>query len=243
MILYVNGDSHSAGAEAVNTYCFAEDDSKYRTLGRLPHPDNLAVSYGQILANKMNCQLHCDAESASSNHRIIRTTWEYFTGIQGLPAGRADFVVIGWSTWERKEFQDPATGIAWQVNAGGIGADWPLWLKEQYPKFISELDWSNEMRMAHSKVHQFHLDLKRKGIRHLVFNTYSYFDAAHLGQTYTWDNCYLEPYNPKGTYYEWCIDKGFEPVSKNSYHFGADAHAAWAEHLYTQIVQMCLTQK
>jgi hypothetical protein len=163
--------------------------------------------------------------------------------VQGLPAGKADFVVIGLSTWERKEFQDPATGIAWQVNAGGVGEDWPLWLKEQYPKFIGELDWANEMRMAHSKVHQFHLNLKRQGIRHLFFNTYSYFDADQLGQTYTWDNSYLEPYNPRGTYYEWCIDKGFAPVSKNSYHFGADAHQAWAEHLYAQIVQLCLTQK
>jgi len=243
MILYVNGDSHSAGAEAVNTYCFAEDDSRYRGLGRLPHPDNLAVSYGQLLANRMNCRLYCDAESASSNHRIIRTTWEYFTGVQGLPAGQADFVVIGWSTWERKEFSDPATGINWQVNAGGVGHDWPDWLKEQYPKFVAELDWRNEMHRAHSKIHQFHLDLKRKGIRHLFFNTYSYFDTAQLGLTYTWDDSYLNPYDPKGTYYEWCLSEGFQPVSKNSYHFGVDAHRAWADYLYNQIVQMCLTQK
>lgn len=237
MILYVNGDSHSAGAEAVNTYCFAEDDSRYRTLGRLPHPDNLAVSYGQILADKMSCNLHCDAESASSNHRIIRTTWDY------IKNQNPDFVVIGWSTWERKEFQDLKTGIHWQVNAGGVGADWPEWLKSEYPEFVRSIDWGNEMRHSHSKVHQFHLDLQRRNIRHLFFNTYSYFDADQLGQTYTWDNCYLEPYNPQGTYYEWCIDKGFDPVSKNSYHFGADAHRAWGEHLYTQIVQMCLTQK
>jgi hypothetical protein len=243
MILYINGDSHSAGAEAVNTYCFAEDDSKYRSLGRLPHPDNLAVSYGQILANKMNCQLHCDAESASSNHRIVRTTWQYFTGVQGLPAGRADFVVIGWSTWERKEFHDSQTGITWQVNAGGIGADWPLWLKEQYPKFIAEIDWANEMRHNHSKIHQFHLDLKRKGIRHLFFNTYSHFDTAHTGPTYNWDDCYLDPYDPAGTYYEWCLANGFKTVTADSYHFGADAHRSWAEHLYNQIVQMCLTAK
>jgi hypothetical protein len=243
MILYVNGDSHSAGAEAVNTYCFAEDDSQYRKLGRRPHPDNLAVSYGQILANKMNCTLYCDAESASSNHRIIRTAWNYVTARHERAPQHADFVVIGWSTWERKEFNDPATGINWQVNAGGVGVDWPQWLKDQYPKFISELDWGNELRQSHSKIHQFHLDLKRRGIRHLFFNTYSHFDSGQLGHTYTWDNCYLEPYNPRGTYYEWCLARGFKPVRDNGYHFGANAHAAWAEHLYTQIVQMCLTHK
>lgn len=237
MILYINGDSHSAGAEAVNTYCFAEDDSKYRTLGRLPHPDNLAVSYGQILADKMSYHLHCDAESASSNHRIIRTTWDYIKNQQ------PDFVVVGWSTWERKEFRDIETGINWQVNAGGVGHDWPEWLKNEYPEFVRSIDWANEMRHSHSKIHQFHLDLKRRNIRHLFFNTYSYFDAEQLGQTYTWGDCYLEPYNPQGTYYEWCLAQGFKTVSKNSYHFGADAHRAWAEHLYTQIVQLCLTQK
>jgi len=57
LIVYVNGDSHSAGAEAVNTFCFADDDPRYRELGRRPHPDNLAVSYGQILANKFNAEL------------------------------------------------------------------------------------------------------------------------------------------------------------------------------------------
>ena len=29
MILYVNGDSHTAAAEAVNPYAFAEDDGQY----------------------------------------------------------------------------------------------------------------------------------------------------------------------------------------------------------------------
>jgi len=236
VILYVNGDSHSAGAEAVNTYCFAEDDPKYRTLGRRPHPDNLAVSYGQVLANRMNCKLICDAESASSNHRIIRTAWECILG------GSPDFVVIGWSTWERKEFCDPDTGITWQVNAGGVGADWPEWLKKQYPKFVAELDWANEMRHSHSKIHQFHLDLKRMGVPHLFFNTYNYFDPNVVEHQYTWNNSYVDPYNPEGTYYAWCIQQGFQTVGPDSYHFGQAAHAAWAKFLYTKIVHNELTR-
>ena len=72
MILYVNGDSHSAGAEAVNDYCFAEDDPFYYALGRIPHPDNERASYGCNIANELFAILHCDAESASSNSRIIR---------------------------------------------------------------------------------------------------------------------------------------------------------------------------
>ncbi len=38
MILYVNGDSHSAGAEAVNDYCFAQDDPFFIILDVYPIP-------------------------------------------------------------------------------------------------------------------------------------------------------------------------------------------------------------
>ena len=95
MILYVNGDSHSAGAEAINEFGFAEDDRLYYGLGRQPHPDNLRVSYGCNIANELYAILHCDAESASSNSRILRTTRQYLKDF--IP----DAVIIGWSTWER----------------------------------------------------------------------------------------------------------------------------------------------
>lgn len=235
MILYVNGDSHSAGAEAVNDFAFAEDDPKYRGLKRMPHPDNLEVSYGQVLAKKMGANLVCDAESASSNHRIIRTMWEY------LKTETPDYIIIGWSTWERKEFRDSFTGINWQVNAGGIGEDWPQWLKEQYPAYISEIDWNRETIMAHNKIHQCHISLQQKNIPHLFFNTYSYFDIA-IERGLEWNGCYLDPYSANGTYYNWCMQNGFPPVKPNSYHFGPDAHRAWAEHLYAQIVHKLLTR-
>ena len=41
MILYTNGDSHTAAAECVNNHAFAQDDQKYFMMGRAPHPDNL----------------------------------------------------------------------------------------------------------------------------------------------------------------------------------------------------------
>lgn len=237
MILYVNGDSHSAGAEAVNSYAFAQDDPLYWALGRQPHPDNERVSYGCELANMMNAIFHCDAESASSNQRIIRTTWDYITSEQ-----KPNYIVIGWSTWERAEFSDPTTGIVWQVNAGGVGEDWPAWLKDAYPKYISEIDWATEMRQSYDKIYKFHLDLTRKGIRHLFFNTYSHFDELHIDKKFNWDNCYIDPYNPNGTYYQWCVQHGFKTVRPDSYHFGADAHAAWAKFLYNQIVHNELTR-
>ena len=72
MIVYVNGDSHTAGAEAVNGCASADDDPKYKFLQKLPHPDNIRVSFGQLVADQLQAELYCDAESGCSNDRIIR---------------------------------------------------------------------------------------------------------------------------------------------------------------------------
>jgi hypothetical protein len=162
MILYVNGDSHSAGAEAVNDYCFAEDDSLYYSLGRIPHPDNERVSYGCLLANELGAILHCDAESASSNSRILRTTREYIKNFT------PNAIIIGWSTWEREEWLHD--DIWWQVNAGGVGHDWPDPIKEKYKDYISNLDWGHAEKNAHKQIFEFHEELSDLKIPHLFFN-------------------------------------------------------------------------
>ena len=66
MILYVNGDSHTAGAEVVNAHSFSHDDPQLWHLGRLPHPENLAHSWGKLLSLALNAGFQCDAESAAS---------------------------------------------------------------------------------------------------------------------------------------------------------------------------------
>ena len=100
MMLYVNGDSHTAAAEAVNPHAFAEDDTALFYLGRSPHPANLAVSWGRLLSLTLKSAFRCDAESASSNSRIIRTTNQWLAD-----AGQDHpdlLVIIQWSTWERE---------------------------------------------------------------------------------------------------------------------------------------------
>lgn len=239
MILYVNGDSHSVGAEAVNTYCFAEDDPLYYGLGRQAHPDNLRVSYGCELANLMGAVLECDAESASSNHRIVRTTYDHLVGVQGMFNGnKPDLVVIGWSTWEREEWWDPETARYWQINAGGVGHDWPQWIKDRYQSYVLDMDVQNAMHETHGKIYQLHRDLVNKDINHLFFNCFEPFsNLPH----FDWGDSYIEPYNPNFTYYNWLTQKGFKTVRPDSYHFGPDAHAAWAEFLFRTLVQKNLT--
>lgn len=232
MILYVNGDSNTAAGEAVNDYCFAEDDPKLWAFGRSPHPDNLKVSWGQRLADRLGATLHCDAESASSNQRITRTLDDY------LLHHRPDLVVIGWSTWEREEWIHDNKW--YQVNAGGVGNDWPEAIKERYKQWIVNLNYQAMMNKMHRSIHNLHNRLSDMGVNHFFFTCYEPF--ANVEQL-DWNNCYLDPYAKTSTYYNWCLNNGFKPVKEGSYHFGADAHAAWAEFLYPQIVQSCLTKK
>jgi len=225
MILYVNGDSHSAGAEAVNDYCFAGDDPFFYSLGRIPHPDNERASYGCNIANELFAILHCDAESASSNSRIIRTTREY------IKNNKPDAIIIGWSTWEREEWLHDDT--YWQINAGGVGSDWPDAVKEKYTHYVANLDWNKATKQAHNQIHELHTELSDLKIPHLFFNTYNDFRTQ---DPLEWHDSYIDPYDPDMTYYKWLSDQGFE--SNQSYHFRADAHRKWAEFLLPRLTRL-----
>ena len=223
MIVYVNGDSHSAGAEAVNSYCFAEDDPNLRLSGRKPHPNNLAVSYGQKVADSIGYELVCQAESASSNDRILRTTREY------LKTNTPNLIIIGWSTWEREEWF--YNDRHWQVNAGGIGEDWPDTIKQRYREWIHDIDYHQKEQEEHDKIWQLHLELG--DIPHLFFNSYLAFEFTNKKD---WGINYLGPYDENQTYYHWLSNQGYHTVDPSSYHYGASAHQIWANHL-TKIIK------
>lgn len=232
-ILYVNGDSHSAGAEAVNDYCFAEDDPFYYTLGRIPHPDNERVSYGCNIANELFAVLHCDAESASSNSRIIRTTRTY------LETTTPDFVIIGWSTWEREEWYHD--GVYYQVTAGGTDLV-PAQLQKRYKEWVVKTtdNYAKNELLQHELIWNFHLELQNQNIPHFFFNTFSYFGHIALNnlKKYDWKENYLFPYNENYTYYRWLKENGCRTVNPNSYHFGSDAHRKWADFLMPHLTRL-----
>ena len=220
MILYVNGDSHSAGAEIVRTFAFAEDDPQYAHLKRRPHPECLKNSYGHWLSRRLDAHLICDAESGASNSRILRTTKEFLTN-------RIHWddilVVIGWSTWEREEWLHK--GEYYQVNSSGKDSI-PAELQERYKKWLLT-DNSNE-NIWHDRIHELHMDLYKKGIKHLFFNSYSYFNAKL--DTVDWHNCYIHPYTPSETYWNFLKTKGFI-TRNNGLHYGRSAHRSWANRL------------
>lgn len=228
MILYVNGDSHTAAAEAVNPHAFAEDDGRLFYLGRAPHPENLAVSWGKLLSLALNCGLKCDAESASSNARILRTTREYIansTLYQDL------LVVIQWSTWEREEWLH--NGTYYQVGSSGIDHV-PAELQEKYRHFVIGTDWELKTEQAHKEIWQFHKELESKGIKHIFFNGNN--DFSKISDQKDWGCNYIGPYDTGKTYDAIIRAQGITTVAPNSWHFGKDGHSFFHRFMLQYII-------
>lgn len=228
MILYVNGDSHTAAAEAVNVHAFAEDDSTYFYMGRAPHPVNLQVSWGKLLSLSLQAGFKCDAESASSNARIIRTTREY---LSNCPKNEDLLVIIQWSTWEREEWEH--NGQYYQVNASGIDHV-PAELQEKYRNYIIGIDWQAKTEEAHKQIWQFHKELEDRGINHIFFNGNT--DFSKIKDQKDWGVSYIDPYNPKSTFSAKLEAGGIETVAPNSYHFGKDGHSFFNRFMLQYII-------
>jgi hypothetical protein len=217
-VIYINGDSHSAGAEIINDHCFAEDDKRFTALGKRPHPENIPYTFGYKLANALNLPFWLDAESASSNDRIIRTTRK---AISGTINKQNMFIIIGWATFEREEWQYKDGYI--QISASGIDSV-PEELKNDYREWVTrqtEQVLDEKTKMWHDKIYDFHLELQEQNIKHLFFNTYIHF--KNIENKVDWDNQFIDPYSQDETYFYWCKNKQFK-TRNNGYHYGADAH-------------------
>jgi hypothetical protein len=227
LTLYVNGDSHAAAAECVNSHGWALDDHLYWALGKRPHPDNERASFGCELANNLNAILELDAQAGGSNSRIIRTTQNWLDQQSSMTDV---FVLIQWSTWEREEWL--YEGEWWQVNASGIDQV-PTELEDRYKKFIANIDWKKTTESAHNMIWNFHQTLCQNKVRHLFFNGNNHF--ASIQNPHNWGDSYIAPYDAGQTYASVLKNNGFHTVSPESWHFGADAHCFWADYLLQYI--------
>jgi hypothetical protein len=62
--------------------------------------------------------------------------------------------------------------------------------------------------------------------------------TTHNKPRHDWLDCYVDPYDQWSTYYFWLERKGYTPVNPKFYHYGADAHVAWAEFLLPYIKKL-----
>ena len=112
MILYINGDSHSYGYDAGG-------------------PE---FAYGKHIADSFNYTYVNHAEVGCSNTSIIERTLSY------IENNRPDFIIIGWSTFEREVWEHK--NKKYNVNSSCAGhGDFPQELISEYKKksiFLTE---------------------------------------------------------------------------------------------------------
>ena len=228
MILYVNGCSHSAAAEAAVPHAWACDDGKLWEHGDEPHPANLAVSYGRHLADALGAELVCQASSGGSNDRTIRTTIDWIE--HNRDQLHNTFVILQWTTWEREEWLHE--GKWYQVNASGIDIV-PPELEQRYKNYVINIDWNIKTPEQHDKIWKMHCYLKNLGVRHLFFSGHSTF--SDIQNQEDWGKNYISPYSREHSYNALLKNNSFEYVNPESFHFGADAHCFWAQYLLQYI--------
>jgi hypothetical protein len=204
-VIYVNGDSHSAGAELVNNYCFAEDDLRYLAYGRRAHPEAIPHTYGYKIAQALNQPFFLEAESASSNARILRTTQKTISETKDKSKL---FVIIGWTTWEREEWEYLDGYL--QVTASGTDSV-PESMEEEYKEWVIKQTPEEHKRKEQlwiQEIAQFSKELDDQNIKHLFFHT--------------------------NEYTQYLTEQGYQTVN-GGYHFGIDAHTAWYKYLLPKV--------
>ena len=143
-------------------------------------------------------------------------------------------MIIQWSTWEREEWL--IDGEYFQVNASGI-EDVHEAHKEKYKEFVADIDWTRMTQSAYNDIIDFHLYLKNAGYKHIFFNgNNTFFDIAE-DKRYDFGDSYIDPYLPEGAYDGWLQLNGYNTVITSNYHYGPEAHAAWAKRVLKFILE------
>lgn len=92
MILYINGDGHSAAAMATNDFVCSEDDVDLWWMGRASHPENLKVCFGAYISSVLKARLVNEADANNTNQTIIEQTKKF---IENNPVNEQVVAIIG----------------------------------------------------------------------------------------------------------------------------------------------------
>jgi hypothetical protein len=211
MILYVNGDSNSAGTEV-----------------------DIKQSWPRLLQQKLDCDLINHARPGDSNPGILRITKNFLDRTETEKI----LVIIGWTSWEREEWE--SDGSYYSVNASGKDSV-PPELVDRYKNWVLEqndLARFKKSKILHQKIFELHQTLLDKRIPHLFFNALMPFQHETLtdnSSRFHWGTNYIEPYNNDYAYYWFLKRQGYELTASN--HHQEPAQQFWADFLYQHIQQ------
>ena len=180
MILYVNGDSHSAGIKVTPQERFSN-----------------------IIAQEVTYDVVNHATVGASNQSILRTTCKY------IKDNQPDLVLIGWSTWEREEWYYGGQYYNVN-SSGHTGLPFALqtrykeWVTEQTPETLNA-----KSQKYHEQIYQLHQELEQHNIKHIFFNCMYNFFNIPVAQQKDWNQCYIGPYDNASSYYWYLNQQGY----------------------------------
>jgi len=182
MVIYVNGDSNTAGAEL----------------------DKTAKNFCELVAEKYNVKLVNQAISGASNDYILRTSCEF------IEQFNPKLVIIGWTTWEREEWLYNNQYVQINASCNFLDSDlkqrykdWVL-ANTQDKMILKGQEW-------HRKIYQFHNQLNSLDIPHIFFHSYfSFFVDKDNEQD--WNTNFISPYNHEASYFWTLKNQGYIPT-------------------------------
>lgn len=130
MILYINGDEHSAAAEAATPYVNAEENFDLWWMGDAPNPENVKVSFGNILSRVLKSRLTIEAKRGQSNEQIISATKKFFGANAIKEECLAIIAMPNPNIKQTKEFAQYLTNINVKHIIYTVD-EYVTWLKEQ----------------------------------------------------------------------------------------------------------------
>ena len=208
------GDSNIANANTEN--------------GNIPKSSN----FGTILMNRLGLDFECHAKYGASNDRIIRKTNEWIES----QSGDKLTVFIGWSTWEREEWEH--NGEFFDVDNFSLNSS-PKSQINKYEKWLEQSSKQEHMDTKacewEEKIHIFIDSLLSRNINFLMWN--SYIPLEHGSNTIK-SKHFINPYDSDSTLY-WYLKRvmGHQPMVDDPYHFDDVGHRLWADFLFKYITE------
>lgn len=239
-VLYVNGCSHSCGAEMLRIWSCRE---QY----------DLDNSFGGIIANRFNLIHYNDALSGACNRYIVSNTIKSILNLLKEYKSSEIFVLIGWTGIERIPviFENQLYQFVAGITDNTVSC-WPKTVQESFQNWILTSDWedcANKFILDYFTLRNF---LLIYGIDYCFFNavhaigmpkknllhkTSNHSIDENLFEIMRNDKRYLDNNNNDMSYTQY-LRKKYDPFEEGrTYHFREDAHREWADFLISRIGQ------
>ena len=188
-----------------------------------------------VFSKNMDQPFKCWSKNGASNF-WIRSHIDYF--LAGTDWTDDTFLFVGWTSYEREEWPWLYSNIS-VCGGPDFGIPSPLKAKyEQWKKSLTQQYQQECINAWHDQIYQVHLELRRRGIRHLFWSTYDNFKSIY--NQLDWHDNFFMPYDQNG-----CMSKFFEANNVNSinndpFHYGDHAQKIWAETLNNYVREKML---